>query len=382
LPDSERSSLPDSKRFSLPNGERRPLLPSFPRRPWPWVALGILFASAGCELTHYVAEQGLGQLRLLSGRERIADLLRRPDLPASRRYKLKSVLLARRYAFDVVGLRETGAYTLSYETHGRPIAHNVSAAAKDKLEPKIWSFPIVGSLPYIGFFRQERAQRLEARLVRQGYDTYLRPVSAFSSLGWFKDPVYSSMLEAPLERLIEIVLHETTHTTIFLRGKVGFNESLAVFVGQQATLDFLARLYGPLSSVTRRAAGRFAARRRFAALIEQLYRRLEELYDEPVGLDEKLRRRQQVFSWAKQRYRQLFPSRPKAPFLQTPLNNAVVLSHGRYLQGLRFHQAVYRCVARDLGRFVELYKRAQHFDDPLRFLASRCGLAAELPQAM
>lgn len=342
----------------------------------------VVFAVGGCEQAGYLSEQARGQLRLLDRRQRIVDMLRRPDLPAERRTKLELVLRARRYAFDEIGLRETGAYTMFYETGGKPIATNVSAAKKDQLRPKTWSFPIVGAVPYLGFFSPARARALDRRLRAKGLDTYVRPVSAFSSLGWFKDPLYASMLDAPPWSLVEVVLHETTHTTIFLRGQVGFNESLAVFVGQQGTLDFFARLLGPGAPLVRTAQRAFLARRRFARLVEQLYQRLQRLYALPISRADKLRRREPLFAWAKRRYVEIFPGKTDAGFVQRPLNNAVVLSHGRYLQGLRFHQAVYRCVDRRLDRFVDLYRRAQYFSRPLDYLARRCGLPARLPQAM
>lgn len=344
----------------------------------------LIAASAGCSApSGYLLRQAWGQLKAMHRRERIVDLLRRPGLPPERREKLALVLLAREYAHEVIGLRLTPSYTRFYDTGGRPLAYNLSAAPKDRLEPKVWRFPIVGGLPYLGFFDRTRAERERATLEREGLDTELRPVPAFSSLGWFADPVYSPMLEDDVGRLCEVVIHETTHTTIFLRNQVAFNESLAVFVGDQGSLNFLARVYGPLSPEVRRHAATIGRRRIFGELIAELYRRLETLYASARSRTEKLRERERHFAWAQRRYRELFPDPSTwGSFAKRPLNNAVVLNLGRYNQGLAFHTRVYRALGRDLGRMVALYVRAQRFADPIGYVARAAGLEGFIRQRM
>jgi len=320
-------------------------------------------------------EQAWGQLKVLHGRQRIADLLRSPDLTPERRWKMKLVLAVRRYAHQELGLRQTAAYTRYYDTGGAPMAYNLSACPKDSLKPKVWRFPIVGGLPYIGFFKKEQGRAMQRTLAAQGLDTYLRPVSAFSSLGWFADPVYSSMLEGDASRLVDVIIHETTHTTIFLRDQVAFNESLAVFVGNQGTLNFLARLYGPHSVQVREYRLRISRRRRFSLLVTRLYEKLTRLYGSSESRAGKLRRREDLFSHAQQQYKEIFPDPAQwGSFVRRPLNNAILLSYGRYNQGLDFHHLVYRNLGRDLRRLVELYKHAQQFDDPIGYVARQCGL--------
>jgi predicted aminopeptidase len=355
------------------------------RAPAPEVMLllSLLCAAAGCGRTAYIAEQAWGQLRVLHGRERIEEVLRRPDLPPDHRLKLELVLEVREYAHETIGLRQTGSYTRYYDTGGEPLAYNISACPKDRLEPKVWRFPIVGALPYLGFFDRAEAEAAERRLVAQGLDTYLRPVPAFSSLGWFADPVYSPMLEADVPRILDVVIHEMTHTTVFLRDQVAFNESLAVFVGNQGTLNFLALLHGPRSEQVQEWTRSIRRRRRFGRLVTDLYRRLKRLYSSSRPPAEKLARREELFAWARSRYKQIFPDPDSwGSFVKEPLNNAVLLSYGRYNQGLDFHRRVYDAVGRNLGRMVALYKRAQRFDDPVRYVAERCGLTRFVEQRM
>ncbi len=343
-----------------------------------------LLCAASCSRVAYIAEQAGGQLRIFADRQRIESMLKRktPLLRPWERKRLHLVLLARAYAFDTIGLTRTAAYTRYYDTGGGPIAHNLSAAPKDKLKAYSWRFPVVGTLPYLGFYRRERGVVYQRQLEQRGYDTYLRPVSAYSSLGWFADPVFSTMMRASPARLVELVIHESTHTTIFLRGEIGFNESLAVFVGQQGTINFFARIAGPRSPIVNRARAHFARRKRFGRLVTELRRRLKTLYNRAIPRAAKINRREMVFAWAKRRYRQIFSPAERGSFGRRKLNNAVVLSLGRYLAGVDFHARVYRCVNRDLGELVALYKRAQHHDDPIRWAARRCGLRRPPPQRL
>ena len=335
--------------------------------------------STGCFSGAYVAQQAVGQLKTLNGRQRVADVLRRNDLQPEWRNKRWLMLSARKYGINKLGLRRTGAYTYFFDTKGKPIAHNVSAAAKDALKPKRWTFPIVGTLPYLGFFRKKDAQKLRRTLAKQGYDTYLRPVPAYSSLGWFDDPVDSTMLDQSKGRLIEVVIHETTHTTIFLRNRIAFNESLAVFIGQQGTLDFLSENYGKRSKEVERVRRSIERRKKFSLLITELYERLEKLYRSKIARKQKLVQRQVIFDWGQKAYRKVFPN-PKmwGSFVREPLNNAIVLSYGRYNHGVVFHRRVYEAVGRNLSAMISLYKHAQHFDDPIAYVAKRCGVPAPL----
>lgn len=302
-------------------------------------------------------------------------MLRRPDLTPEQREKLEVVRLARRYAEEVIGLRETAAYTLFLDTGGRALAWNLSACPKDRLQARTWRFPLVGEVPYLGFLDEGEARSWRRELERQGYDTDLRPVNAWSSLGWFADPLTSGMLEGTVASLSEVILHELTHATIFLRGEVAFNESLAVFVGSQGTLNFLARLYGPLSPEVQGYQEALGRRRRFHALLEDLWGRLQRLYASSLPREEKLRRRELEFSRAQQRYRELIPDASQwTRFARQPLNNAVLLNYGRYNRGLRFHEQVYDRLGRDLGRLVRLYVAAQRYPDPIGRVAELSGL--------
>ena len=341
--------------------------------------LALSMTTAGCRSVNYIAAQARGQLRVLRHRVPIASLLRRSSLNPEQRGQLRRVAMARRYALGVIGLRGSETYRYFFDTRGQPIAYNVSAAPKDALRPIRWSFPIVGRVPYLGFFRYGDALRTQRRLAKQGLDTLLRPVPAYSSLGWFADPLYSKLLSAAPARLIETVIHEMTHTTIFIRGHVAFNESLASFVGQQGTLNLLGQRFGRRHRRVQRFVDALKRQRRLGRLINRVRERLETLYKSQKSRAFKLKRREEIFGWAQVRYRQLFPKdqRPGS-FGYRKLNNAVLLSYGRYGRGVPFHRAVYRAVGRSLSEFVALYRHAQHFSRPIRFIARRTGVSLAL----
>ena len=330
---------------------------------------------AGCSAPGYVLRQAATQAKILNSRQRIDQMLRRPDLKAEHRLKLQVVLAARRFGQRELGLKTTSAYTRFYDTGGKPLAHNLSASPPDDLRPFVWRFPIVGGLPYIGFFKYEEGLAEQEKLRAQGWDTYYRPVSAFSSLGWFADPVYSPMLTSEVGRIVDLVLHETTHTTVFLRNQIAFNESLAMFVGKQGALIFLARLYGPHSAEVRTFQASQRRQRKFSRLVTHLYARLDRLYASDLPTAHKVKQRQTHFAWARARYKELFPDPDTwGSFVRRPLNNAVLLSYGRYNQGITFHRKVYTCLGRDLARMVALYKEAQRLADPIDHVARKCGL--------
>jgi len=247
----------------------------------------------------------------------------------------------------------------------------------------VWRFPIVGKLPYIGFFDRRQGLEVKQQLEQEGYDTEYRPVPAFSSLGWLADPVYSPMLDGDISRLIEVVIHETTHTTIFLRNQVAFNESLAVFVGNQGTLDFLASIHGASSPEVERYRQSINRRRIFSKLVSETYNQLDKLYRSEAPREEKLIRREAIFRSAQERYKQLFPDpRYWNSFVRRPLNNAIFLNYGRYNQGIEFHYRVYQSLGQSLYRLVELYKRAQKFPDPIAYVARGCGMQKFIKQRM
>src|SRR5690606_1367974 len=164
---------------------------------------------------------------ILLGREPIRELLEEPELPAERKERLELVLSVRRFASDRLGLDVGGAYASYSEVPPGALLHVLSAAEQTRLVPYTWWFPIVGHVAYKGFFEEAEAREAQAELREEGYDTWVRGTVAFSTLGWFDDPVLSSWLQRDDVDLAELLLHELLHRTTYVEGATSFNESFA-----------------------------------------------------------------------------------------------------------------------------------------------------------
>ncbi|GHT80374.1 hypothetical protein FACS1894130_11490 [Spirochaetia bacterium] len=141
----------------------------------------------------------------------------------------------RRFAMEELGLRETKNYTRYVKLDRDYLAAAVSAAERDAFVRYEWWFPVVGNVPYKGFFRAEDARREGEKLRKRDLDVWIRRVDAFSTLGWFRDPLYSYMRDYPVHELADLLIHELLHATVYLKGHSQFDEELAEFVGREGS---------------------------------------------------------------------------------------------------------------------------------------------------
>ena len=237
----------------------------------------------------YFVQAALGQLRISSRARPIAQVLHDGRVNGATQRALESV--ARIKAFgESEGLRATRNYE-EFSDLGRPAAvWVVSACEPLRFEVQRWGFPVVGSFSYLGWFDREDGERFRGRLEAAGYDSDLRPAQAYSTLGWFRDPLLSTMIpeERDLGDLIEVVLHESVHATIHLQGQSTFNESLAQFLGEKLAIRFLES--GGSGSAALLASYRESIAREKArgARLRAAYRELEALYGSSRPEGEKL----------------------------------------------------------------------------------------------
>ena len=192
------------------------------------VVLFLALTPTGC----YLSRAGWEEARILAGRKDISQLVDDRGTDEATRRKLQLVLAARAFARDSVGLDVGESFTTFSRLRRDTLVLVLSAAYRDRLEPHTWWFPIVGRVPYKGFFDFGAAQREQHEISRgEGLDTYLRPSAAFSTLGWFNDPLLSTTLRYDSLDLANTVIHEVTHNTFYAPGQAVFNESFATFVG-------------------------------------------------------------------------------------------------------------------------------------------------------
>lgn len=235
-------------------------------------------ALTGCGSVLYVARGGLAEARILWRREPIVAVLARSDLAPELRERLELVLAVRRFADRAVGLRVGDSFETYADVDGEAVVWVVSAARRDRLEAHTWWFPIVGRVPYKGFFEREQAEAAARALEADGLDVEVRPASAFSTLGWFADPLLSTTARADPVALAETVLHELFHSTLYVAGEVPFNESAATFVGDRGAIAFFCG--GPGDDVRRcaLARARWSRIRAHGRLLAHYVRRLRALY--------------------------------------------------------------------------------------------------------
>jgi predicted aminopeptidase len=234
------------------------------------VLLAVPVLVGGCR-AGYLARVGIQQLRYLHRAVPIKKAIESTTDPVKRE-KLRLVLAARDFA-AANGLKVGGSYEKISDTTGLAVGYVVTAAYADRLEPYEWSYPVVGSIPYRGYFERDKAEAFAAKLRAQGLDTYIVEAAGYSTLGWFDDPLPSGMLEMDEVELATTVFHELTHSTLFVPGHIAFNETLASAVGQRMAIAFFdARADRERAATARERHERWLAQ---SALLDRLARRLE-----------------------------------------------------------------------------------------------------------
>ncbi|MCL2557540.1 MAG: aminopeptidase [Treponema sp.] len=317
-------------------------------------ALAGLFLS-GC----YTVRQGTAFLGHL-GRARPLESLLKPTGDAEQdernRIFVEKVHDIRAFAKDELGLDLGRNYTRYVAIEQDFLAAVVSASAPDSFDTHFWRYPVVGRLPYRGFFDIEGARRERGRLEARGLDVWIRGVDAFSTLGWFRDPLFTFMRNYRVDRLADLIIHESLHATVWLNGQGHFNEELAEFVGREGARLFVISRFGEDSPEYRAMGDSAADTRAFREFIWGLIAELEALYSSGKPRDVILSERQGIIAAAQARfdeeYDEMFLSDNFRGFSQMPINNAYLDLFRIYSPGDRFIDDIFERSGLSLPEFI------------------------------
>lgn len=316
-------------------------------------AVAVMAALSGC----YVARQGSALFSLLLRADEIERLLASQDTPPQTRQLLELVQEVRRFGVERIGLAENRSYTTYVRVDRDHLVDVVSATADDSFTRHTWWFPFFGSFPYKGFYDRADAERLARKLEGRSFDVIIRPVDAYSTLGFFRDPVYSFMERYPVFEVASLILHEETHATIFLKNQAQFNEELASFVGTEGALLFLRERHGEGSELYRKTLQGLQDDRIFVEMLRGIRAELQAVYESDLDRGAKLAAKRQILDDARNRfvreYAQRFATDRYRSFAKARINNAYLDLYTTYTQDLELFERLYEKNGRDLKRMIE-----------------------------
>lgn len=316
--------------------------------------LPLAFLLCGCQIGYYF-NSAYNQLSMMNSKVPIEQALQDPGIKEEDKQKLKLAQKARLFAEKDLHLKTTKNYT-SFVQLDRPyVTYVVSAASKWELKHHLWSYPFVGEMPYKGFFNEPDAKEEEEHLKKQGLDTFRRGVSAYSTLGWFTDPILSSMLNYKDHSLVNTIIHETVHTTIYIKNSADFNERMAVFLGNKGMELFYLKEEGPDSATLKLTLDENFDDRIFSEFISKEISDLESWYKMNPEKNE-ANRMNRLHEIQERFTATVFPrmkTKAYSRFSEINLNNARLLNYKTYMQDLSDFEKLYEQVSHDFSRFLE-----------------------------
>lgn len=265
------------------------------------------FALAGCDTLGYYRQAIVGQVQLLTQRREIDAVLQQASLPDYTRKQLQLVKELRLFAANELKLPVKQRYN-SYVDLGRDfVVWNVFAAPELSMDAQQWCYPVAGCVSYRGYFAENAAQQFADSLKQQGLDVYVGGVAAYSTLGWFDDPVLSSMLKRDDAQLAATLFHELAHQLLYVKGDTVFNESFATMVEMEGQRRWLQQHYAAVEQQAVAASVQTARERQqqFVELVQQSATQLRELYNQSLPDAAKRERKQQIQQQLRERYVQL-----------------------------------------------------------------------------
>jgi predicted aminopeptidase len=278
----------------------------------------------GCGNLHYLLQAGGGQFALFNRARPISEVLKDEKTPPRIRGLLTEITAIKKFG-EANGLKPTQNYTDYVKLDRNAAVYVVSACESLKFKSKEWNFPFVGSFPYLGWFDRDNAKEYATELEKEGWDVDLRGARAYSTLGWFRDAVLSPMIpDGPeaLGDLVNVVIHESVHATLYINGQAYFNESIASFVADHLTLVYLDRIRGVRSPEKLAYVEGEQQGREIEKNLHVAYQALADLYVSPKSDAEKLEAKLKILTDLKEK-----------THFRRPINNATLIQFKTYRTG-------------------------------------------------
>ncbi|MCB0415812.1 MAG: aminopeptidase [Bdellovibrionales bacterium] len=315
----------------------------------------------------YLVNNAYQHLKLMNQRTPVKQVIEDPSTSDETKRKLRLAQDARQYAEQQLGLKPTQNYTSFVELNRPYITYVVSVSPKDKLEYKKWSFPFVGKVPYKGFFSKQEALDEANKFDKNKYDTYVRGASAYSTLGWFNDPILSSMMKYKDYDIVNLIIHETTHATLYIKDNADFNERLASYVGNKGTELFYKSKEGPLSPTVIKLSEDQKDEKIFSEFISRETDKLKKWYEENKGKfseEMRLSRLKEITERFKSEILPTLNTTQYKYFTQLQINNASLLSYKTYVYDLSDFEKAYLKNHENFNEFIEYCKTLESSTEP------------------
>jgi predicted aminopeptidase len=300
---------------------------------------------AGCESVSYYGQAIGGHLRLMAAARPIDSWIDDPSTPPDLKARLALAQRIRQFATRELHLPDNGSYLSYAELNRRYAVWNVFAAPRLSVEPKPECFPITGCVAYRGFYSEDAARRHAAKLREQGFDVYMGGVLAYSTLGWFDDPLLSTFIRYPESQVARLVFHELAHQVVYAKHDTTFNESFAVVVEEEGVRRWLESEGRSAELAAFQEAQ--ARKRALAARVKETRERLKMVYESKLSDEQKLEEKRAEFERLRAQFPQFIPAEP---------NNGFLVSIALYNELV---PALERVLAAS-GNLDDFYARARH----------------------
>lgn len=321
-------------------------------------ALTALVLLPSCETLQFYGQALDGQLGIVRQSRPIKQVMADAATSPGLRRQLATVERIRRFAGDELSLPGAASYGKYADLGRKHVVWVVYAAPEFSLKPKTWFYPAVGEMDYRGYFHEADSVALAGRLRREGYEVLIGGVDAYSTLGWFHDPVLNTFVDYPEVDLAETIFHELTHRKVFHRGDTVFNESLASVIAEEGVRRWL-RHEGRLADL-RHYEGRLVRRRQFYQAVERSRQALEALYASALPVTVKRVRKTAALARLRGQFRELrrrWGGRGLEYWLDQDLNNGHLVSLKIYADKMPLFQNL---LAECGGNLDLFFKKADH----------------------